>query len=210
MTLDSNTFLQHIPEQISPEIILEIGKVAHMVIPTNKLEFATALYKDLARRYRSRKEFHAALCKWGIETKEKMIVAIEAYIALRNDYPDMKFPPLSCFQKEEVGQIQEEVNDLVLFLIDNIVQKTQRTNRYDIMADLCDILEEKFGDDAKLDQNLKRMNIYSTKDVLHAIDFYLTMRLLFPETIFGRNRMHQSWDSILEQHFAHQMEKEVS
>lgn len=85
------------------------------------------------------------------------------------------------------------ISDIALFLVDNIVTKTKVTNRYNIMSHVCEILEYRFGDGEKLEQKLDQLNLATTKDVLHVIDIYFTMKKLYPDTVFGRKRMYGVW-----------------
>ena len=87
------------------------------------------------------------------------------------------------------------ISDITLFVIDNIVKKTHITNRYDVMSHVCEIMEHRFGDGDRLEQNLDRLNLKTTKDVLYAVDIYFIMKKLYPDTVFGRKRMYGAWAS---------------
>lgn len=89
------------------------------------------------------------------------------------------------------------VSDTALFLIDTVVTKTKVTGRYDIVSAVCEILEAKFGDGAKLEANLEKLNLQTTKDILHAVDLYFIMKKLYPDTVFGRDRMVKAWSKVI-------------
>ena len=75
-----------------------------------------------------------------------------------------------------------------MFVIDNVVRRSRLTNRYDVMERFCAVLEHRFGTGAKLDENLEKMHLATTKDV-------------YPDTVFGRKRMQSVWAPVFQECF---------
>jgi len=189
-----NDYVYQLPSGVLPEAIERIDKVAQETNCKDCESLATAVYKSLASEHRDG-SLEDAMQSLGIGTSAELLTAVNAYIALKEENPDISFyeaPGEESFTSEDDSS---EVSDIALFLIDNIVKKTKVTNRYDVMSHVCEILEHRFGDGEKLEQNLKKLHLKTTKQVLHAVDIYFIMKKLYPDTVFGRKRMYGVWAS---------------
>jgi len=188
--VDNGLIFETLPEGGVPETFTRIDKVARSCNDMTREVLATELYKDLATEYKDG-TFAEKMQSLQVETGEKMLAAVDAYIEWKAKYPD-----ITLYKSQDPVSRGEDasINDVVLFLIDNIVKKTKVTDRYDVMSHVCEILECRFGNGAKLEYNLNKLNLRTTKDVLHAVDIYFIMKKLYPDTVFGRQRMHTVWD----------------
>ena len=61
------------------------------------------------------------------------------------------------------------------------------------MSAVCDAVRSKYGEGDRLELHLRRMHLLTTKDVLYAIDIYSTLKQLYPDIVFGRERVRESW-----------------
>ena len=131
----------------------------------------------------------------SIETKEKLLDVADRYLKWKADHPQQEYVCKDCVDstKEDGSIAASSISDITLFVIDNIVKRTRITDRYDVMEHVCDVLEHRFGTGEKLEQNLEKLNLSTTKDVLNAIDIYFVMKQLYPDTVFGRKRMQNVW-----------------
>ena len=105
----------------------------------------------------------------------------------RSKYPSTKFAD------DQIRQGGSDVTDTALFVIDSVVQKYKITDRFDIMSAVCDAVRSKYGEGDRLELHLRRMHLLTTKDVLYAIDIYSTLKQLYPDIVFGRERVRESW-----------------
>lgn len=184
--MDYETCSASLPEGINEKLYELIEKAAHEEKWTNYNELATTIYKEAARTYPS-ESTKDVLARLGINSGADLVDAISIYMDWRDENPGLG----PCCQ--EKGDMSSGISDIALFLVDNIVTKTKVTNRYNIMSHVCEILEYRFGDGEKLEQKLDQLNLATTKDVLHVIDIYFTMKKLYPDTVFGRKRMYGVW-----------------
>lgn len=158
------------------------------------IALATEIYKHLAAQYRDG-GLEQAMASLGIETKEKLLDVSDRYLKWKADHPesDPVEKDATDTTTEDNSIAASSISDITLFVIDNIVKRTRITDRYDVMEHVCDVLEHRFGTGEKLEQNLEKLNLSTTKDVLNAIDIYFVMRQLYPDTVFGRKRMQNVW-----------------
>ena len=192
---DFGSIFDGLPSGVLPETIVQIDKVAQVAETTNCDDLATDLYKRLAAKYRGDR-LYIEMQKLNIETPEKLLAAVDAYLSIKKIYPDTKFYNGADDGDMVVSDVAASgISDITLFVIDNIVKKTHITNRYDVMSHVCEIMEHRFGDGDRLEQTLDSLNLKTTKDVLRAVDIYCIMKKLYPDTVFGRKRMYGAWAS---------------
>ena len=189
-------------EDPDPEAMALIAKVAQDTPTEDRFELATAVYKTLAMEHRE--NLSMEMNRLGIGTRDELLCAVDQYLENKDEWST----PESC--EEEIGdedlashlernEISESsISDITLYVIDNIVRRTRVTDRYDVMAHVCDVMERRFGTGEKLEQNLTKLKLATTNDVLHAIDLYFTMKRLYPDTVFGRKRMQSVWAPIFQ------------
>lgn len=211
--VDTEYILNNLAEDVLPQTIICIDKTARDHGLSDRTSLAMEFYKDLAKEYKG-DALPARMRELGVETSEKMLAAIDAYARLKQEYPEAVFyivPEIkeSSPRGRESQFSDSEVNDIVLFVIDNIVKKTKTTDRYDVMSHVCEIMEHRFGAGARLEYNLGKLNLKTTKDVLRAIDIYFIMKKLYPDTVFGRQRMHSVWDKSFDACLAEIEQKEA-
>lgn len=184
--MDYETCGASLPEGINEELYKLIEKAAREEKWTSYNELAMTIYKETARAYPSESP-KDVLARLGVDNGASLVDTISIYMDWRDENPNLE----PCCQ--EKGDMSSGISDIALFLVDNIVTKTKVTNRYNIMSHVCEILEYRFGDGEKLEQKLDQLNLATTKDVLHVIDIYFTMKKLYPDTVFGRKRMYGVW-----------------
>lgn len=179
---------------ISPQTAELCNHVFRATGANDSITLATEIYKKLAAQYRNG-GLKQAMVSLGIETKEKLLGTADWYLKWRADHPasDHANTESADIAKEDSSIAASSISDITLFLIDNIVRRTKVTDRYDVMEHVCDVLEHRFGTGEKLEQNLEKLNLSTTKDVLNAIDIYFVMKQLYPDTVFGRKRMQNVW-----------------
>lgn len=199
------------PEGMTKELMTVIDKAAQENDWDSCSELAAAVYKEVTTAD-PETEFSPEMERLGIETGPRLLAAVDTYLCWREVNPgavlyepqpeDLKDPeeePEAEPAEKRVSAFDvTEISDIALYLVDKIVEKTHLTNRYDVMSHVCNVLEYRFGDGEKLEQNLDRMNLATTKDVLHVIDIYFTMKKLYPDTVFGRKRMYGVWAPALD------------
>lgn len=192
-----------LPDEPVPEAMALIAKVAQDGHTEDRFDLATAVYKALAMEYRD--ELPQEMERLGIGTRDELLYAVDMYL----EDPESWKPQEDCqeeedeetedappLERQEVSQ--SAISDITLYVIDNVVRRTRITDRYDVMAHVCDVMERRFGSGEKLEQNLAKLNLATTKDVLYAIDIYFTMKQLYPDTVFGRKRMKNVWAPIFQ------------
>lgn len=192
-----------LPDEPVPEAMALIAKVAQDGHAEDRFDLATAVYKALAMEYRD--ELPKEMERLGIGTRDELLYAVDMYL----EDPESWKPQEGCqeeedeetedappLERQEVSQ--SAISDITLYVIDNVVRRTRITDRYDVMAHVCDVMERRFGSGEKLEQNLAKLNLATTKDVLYAIDIYFTMKQLYPDTVFGRKRMKNVWAPIFQ------------
>jgi len=177
--------LSELPDGVIPEAISEIDKINGMNIPEDCGAFAETI--DKALRAKWGREAKRESQRLGLDTKEGLQHTVDAYITLRKEYPNI------AFHNDYVTRSGTTVSDTALFLIDVAVREKKITDRFDIVSEVSNMLETRFGDTDKLEVNLEKLNMRTTKDILHAIDLYFIMRELYPDTVFGRERMRKAW-----------------
>lgn len=196
----------NLPEGMTEKLLIVIDKAAQTSDWDSCSDLAASVYKEVATAG-TEMEFDPKMEQLGIGTGARLLAAVDTYISWRDANPDVSLyehPVAEEEPKDEQGKKDtlafegSEISDVALFLIDKIVEKTHLTSRYDVMSHVCDVLEYRFGDGERLEQNLDRMKLSTTKDVLHVIDIYFTMKKLYPDTVFGRKRMYGAWGPALD------------
>lgn len=189
--------------EVNLEVQFLIAKIARDNPLDDRFELAAAVYKALAMEHRD--NLLPEMERLGIGTRDELLDAVDWYLengdqpddligyGMEEDDEDEFFPPPG---RKEVSE--SSISDITLYVIDNIVRRTRVTDRYDVMAHVCDVMERRFGTGEKLEQNLAKLNLTTTKEVLHAIDLYFTMKRLYPDTVFGRRRMQGVWAPIFQ------------
>lgn len=192
---DFGSIFDGLPSGILPEVIVHIDKAAQETGKSDCDALATELYKSLAAKNKG-DCLRTEMQRLNIDTPEKLLAAVDTYVSLKEAYPNTKFYDGADDEDMVVSDVAASgISDITLFVIDNIVKKTHITNRYDVMSHVCEIMEHRFGDGDRLEQNLDRLNLKTTKDVLYAVDIYFIMKKLYPDTVFGRKRMYGAWAS---------------
>lgn len=192
-----------LPDEPVPEAMTLIAKVAQDGPTEDRFDLAAAVYKALAMEYRE--ELPQEMERLGIGTRDELLYAVDMYL----EDPESWKPQEDCLEEEDEETedapplerqevSQSAISDITLYVIDNVVRRTRITDRYDVMAHVCDVMERRFGSGEKLEQNLAKLNLATTKDVLYAIDIYFTMKQLYPDTVFGRKRMKNVWAPIFQ------------
>ena len=87
---DFGSIFDGLPSGVLPETIVQIDKVAQVAETTNCDDLATDLYKRLAAKYRGDR-LYIEMQKLNIETPEKLLAAVDAYLSIKKIYPDTKF-----------------------------------------------------------------------------------------------------------------------
>lgn len=199
----------NLPEGMTEKLLTVIDKAAQTSDWDSCSDLAASVYKEVATAG-TEVEFDPKMEQLGIGTGAKLLAAVDTYISWRDANPDVilyEFPAVEEERQEPEDKQDKkdaltfegsEISDVALFLIDKIVEKTHLTSRYDVMSHVCDVLEYRFGNGERLEQNLDRMKLSTTKDVLHVIDIYFTMKKLYPDTVFGRKRMYGAWGPALD------------
>lgn len=183
------SILGELPANVIPDAIALMDSINGTHFPICPETLAEEVYSVLAKRHPG-SALNEELRRLNLDTTEGMRQAVDAYTALRKTYPKMSF----C-GKSEMGST--EVTDTALFIIDSVVRKRHVTDRFDIVSAVCDVMEKKFGESERLERNLDKFNLRTTKDILHAIDIYFVMRKLYPDTVYGRERMVQTWADVI-------------
>lgn len=181
----TKSMLSELPETVIPEAISVIDKINGTNIPEDCDAFAETIDKALREKWG--KEYRREAKRLGIDTQEGLRLTVDIYITLRKEYPNI------AFHNDYVMRSGTTVSDTALFLIDVAVREKKITDRFDIVSEVSNMLEARFGDTDKLEVNLEKLNMRTTKDILHAIDLYFIMRELYPDTVFGRDRMRKAW-----------------
>ena len=199
-----------LPEEPEPETLSLIAKIAQGEPTDDRFDLAAAVYKALAREFRD--DLPTEMERLGIGTRDELLFAVDYYLENREELDsnepceeDDEEEPAPKLERKEVSK--SSISDIALYVIDNVVRRTRVTDRYDVMAHVCDVMEKRFGTGEKLEQNLAKLNLATTNDVLQAIDLYFIMRQLYPDTVFGRKRMQSVWAPVFK---ACLPEKEVS
>lgn len=195
------------PENIHEDIFNICFRLTMPNVPIDEMKLATEVYKALAAQHRDG-SLEGAMVALGVGTREELLDAVRTFQAWRSENPESAQAQEEPSQDDEEpdDQLQEElsnssVNDTAMFVIDNVVKRSRLTNRYDVMERFCAVLEHRFGSGAKLDENLEKMHLATTKDVLQAIDIYFVMKDLYPDTVFGRKRMQSVWAPVFQECF---------
>lgn len=211
--VDTGYVLSNLAEDMLPQTIICIDKVAQRHGSVDRTALAMEFYKELAKEYKG-DALPVRMRELRVDTSEKLLAAVDVYMRLKQQSPEAVFY-IAPEPKEEPSRGREcrfsdsEINDIVLFVIDNIVTKTNNTDRYDVMSHVCEVMEHRFGAGTRLEYNLEKLNLKTTKDVLRAIDIYFIMKKLFPDTVFGRQRMHSVWDKSFDACLAEKNKKEA-
>lgn len=184
------SILGELPANVVPDAIVLMDKINGTYFPVHPETLVEEVHKVLAKTY-SGSVLTEELRRLNLDTPEGMDLTVATYTALRKQHPKTRF----CERFEASSGM--EVTDTALFIIDNVVKKHKITDRFDIMSAVCDTLERKFGESERLENNLDKLNLRTTKDILHAIDIYFVMRRLYPETVYGRERMAQAWADVI-------------
>lgn len=182
----TNAMMGELPKTVNPDAISMMDKLNGMEVPQSRESFAEEVYRALEKDFQG-DALSKELQRLRLSTTEELLSSVDAYIALRKKYPGI------AFHNEFMQRSGSEVTDTALFIIDNVVKKARITDRFDIMSEVCTVLENKFGCGDKLEANLNKMNLRTTEDILHAIDLYFVMCRLYPDTVFGRERMQKVW-----------------
>lgn len=200
-----NIKMEQKPEGTHTDIFDLCCEVSQGSNEMDELTLATEVYKALAAKYRDG-GLAEAMSEMGVGTREELLQQVQMFISWRTEHPfsSKDEDDLACEQPEGNFPVREQIsqssiNDTTLFVIDNVVKRTRVTDRYDVMEHMCDVLEHRFGTGAKLEENLKKMHLATTKEVLTAIDIYFTMKTLYPDTVFGRKRMQTVWDPVFDE-----------
>ena len=179
--------------------------MANVIAQVNRPTLVLAHNKTLAAQHRD-DSLEDAMLALGVGTREELLEAVRIFQAWRSENPEPAQAQERTKKDDEEpnDQLQEElaqssVNDTAMFVIDNVVRRSRLTNRYDVMERFCAVLEHRFGTGAKLDENLEKMHLATTKDVLQAIDIYFVMKDLYPDTVFGRKRMQSVWAPVFQE-----------
>lgn len=195
------------PENIHEDIFNICLQLTKSNVPISEIKLATEVYKTLAAQHRD-DSLEDAMLALGVGTREELLEAVRIFQAWRSENPELAQAQERTKKDDEEpnDQLQEElaqssVNDTAMFVIDNVVRRSRLTNRYDVMERFCAVLEHRFGTGAKLDENLEKMHLATTKDVLQAIDIYFVMKDLYPDTVFGRKRMQSVWAPVFQECF---------
>lgn len=190
-----------LPDEPVPEAMTLIAKVARDGPTEDRFELAATVYKALAMEHRE--QLPEEMERLGIGTRDELLYAVDMYLedpeaweVPEDDGEDESDADENAPSLERQEISQSAISDIALYVIDNVVRRTRVTDRYDVMAHVCDVMERRFGSGEKLEQNLAKMNLTTTKDVLYAIDIYFTMKRLYPDTVFGRKRMKSVWAPI--------------
>ena len=178
--------LQQIPPGVSPEAISLIDTVLNHRPMMNLEASSAAVFEYLENRFQD-DALDAELERLHLGQMSEMKAALAVYGALRSKYPRTKFAD------DQIRQGGSDVTDTALFVIDSVVQKYKITDRFDIMSAVCDAVRSKYGEGDRLELHLRRMHLLTTKDVLYAIDIYSTLKQLYPDIVFGRERVRESW-----------------
>lgn len=186
----TKAMLKELPAQVVPEALAAIDKAVGGKVPDDREQFASTVAMAMSG-LADGAELQNMLSRYNMETPAGFNLTLDSYASLRARYPEV------AFHDDFISRPNTEVTDTALFLVDSIVKKKKVTDRYDVMAEICAALENKFGCDDKLELNLEKLNLRSTKDILHAIDFYFVMCNLYPGTSFGRDRMRKVWAGVV-------------
>lgn len=181
---------KELPQDVFPKAIDKIDRINGTKQPQSLEELSADVRQSLEQEFPG-EALEKELNRLHMGTPEEFSAALRTYLALRRAHPDL------AFHTDAAPRRTSDISDTVLFLIDYVMQEEGITDRYEALAEICSILEKKFGTSSRLESNLERLNLRTTKDVLHAIDMYLTMRRLYPNTIFGPDRLRKSWTDVL-------------
>lgn len=203
-----DTKIAHKPEKLHEDIFTICLRLTKPDVHIDEIKLATEVYKVLAAQHQdgSLKDVMMTL---GVGTREELLEAVRTFQLWRAENPEFAQPQEEDDDEDEKpdAQFREElsqssINDTAMFVIDNVVKRSRLTNRYDVMERFCAVLEHRFGTGDKLDENLEKMHLATTKDVLQAIDIYFVMKDLYPDTVFGRKRMQSVWAPVFQECFS--------
>lgn len=203
-----DTKIAHKPEKLHEDIFTICLRLTKPDVHIDEIKLATEVYKVLAAQHQdgSLKDVMMTL---GVGTREELLEAVRTFQLWRAENPEFAQPQEEDDDEDEKpdAQFREElsqssINDTAMFVIDNVVKRSRLTNRYDVMERFCAVLEHRFGTGDKLDENLEKMHLATTKDVLQAIDIYFVMKDLYPDTVFGRKRMQSVWAPVFKECFS--------
>lgn len=199
--------VESIPEGVHPDIAGLCMSLANENQAGDEMTLATGLYKALAAKYRE-ECLTDVMAEFGVGTREELLRAVHVFLEWWKEnqpevQPDERLEDTASADKRSTRAeiAHSSINDTTLFVIDNVVKRTRVTDRYDVMEHMCDVLERRFGSGTKLEENLAKMHLATTKDVLNAIDIYFVMKDLYPDTIFGRARMQAVWTPVFQECF---------
>lgn len=205
---ECDTKIVHKPENLHEDIFTICLRLTQPDVPIDEIKLATEVYKALAAQHQdgSLKDVMMTL---GVGTREGLLEAVRTFLLWRAENPELAQPQEEDDDEDEEPDArfreelsQSSINDTAMFVIDNVVKRSRLTNRYDVMERFCAILEHRFGTGDKLDENLEKMHLATTKDVLQAIDIYFVMKDLYPDTVFGRKRMQSVWAPVFQECFS--------
>lgn len=182
----TNLMIQQLPPDVSPEAVCLIDTVLEHRKMMNREASSSAVFEYLESRFQD-DALDAELERLHLSKMRDMNAALDAYAALRRKYPTTKFAD------DRIRREHNDVTDTALFVIDSVVRKYKITDRFDIMSAVCDAVRSKYGEGDRLEVHLRRMHLLTTKDILYAIDIYSTLKQLYPDTVFGRERVRESW-----------------
>ena len=186
----TNQMLRQIPPDVAPEAICLLDEILGHKPVVNRQAVSTAVFEKLESQFQD-DELDAELERLHLSKMSEMNAAIDAYDSLCRKFPDAKF------SEERIRGADEDVTDTALFVIDKIVQRDRITDRFDIMSAVCNAIQKKYGSGQKLEAHLQRMHLTTTKDILYAIDIYFVLKKLYPDTVFGRERVREAWQDAI-------------
>lgn len=182
----TSQMIQQLPPNVSPAAVCLIDTVLGHKPMMNREASASAVFEYLEARFQD-DALDTKLEQLHLSKMSEMYAALDAYGALRSKYPSTKFAD------DRIRESGRDVTDTALFVIDSVVRKSKITDRFDIMSAVCDAVQKKYGTGDRMELHLRRMHLLTTKDILYAIDIYFTLRQLYPDTVFGRERVRESW-----------------
>lgn len=185
----SKRMIAKLPPGVKPEAISKIDLINGMDVPADRARFADTILTAL--KDSCGETFDGEMLRLGMQSRPDFLRAIDAYITLREQYPGI------AFHDEFVTRTGTDVSDVALFLIDSIVTKSNIKDRYDVMSEICEVLERKYGDGPALEKGLRKLNMQTTDKILHAIDLYFIMRKLYPSMNFRRERIQKAWADVV-------------
>lgn len=185
----SKNMIAKLPSGVMPEAISKIDLINGMAIPEDRVLFADGILK--AFKESCGESFDEELRRLGMQSQPDFLRTIDAYIGMREQYPGI------AFHDGFVSRTGTNVSDVALFLIDSIVKKNNISDRYDVMSEVCEALEQKYGSGPALEKHLGKLNMQTTDKILHAIDMYFIMRKLYPGMNFSRERMRKAWADVV-------------